>query len=210
LLQLIAPDYMDGFVRELCAMHELRFRVFKKRLEWDVQTIEEMEIDDYDALGPIYLLMRGFDGRVGGCVRFLPSTGPTMLRDTFPELLDGGSAPCAPDIWESSRFALDAVDEGASRSGTIASLTYELFAGMVEFGLYYGLSQIVTVTDARVERILRKCSWPLKRLGNPRTVGNTNAVAGLLEVSRDVLARLRRGGNLHAPVLWAPTDQHPL
>ncbi|WP_348629333.1 acyl-homoserine-lactone synthase [Mesorhizobium sp. M7A.F.Ca.ET.027.02.1.1] len=39
-----------------------------------------------------YLILRGFDGRVDGCVRLLQSNRPTMLRDTFPVLLEGKTA----------------------------------------------------------------------------------------------------------------------
>ncbi|WP_346015449.1 MULTISPECIES: acyl-homoserine-lactone synthase [unclassified Bradyrhizobium] len=34
------------------------------------------------------LLNRSGAGRIQGCVRLLPSTGPTMLGDIFPILLD--------------------------------------------------------------------------------------------------------------------------
>jgi N-acyl-L-homoserine lactone synthetase len=90
-------------------MHRLRYRVFKERLGWDVQVSGGMEIDEFDALHPAYLLQRGSDDRLQGCVRVLPSAGPNMLRDTCPALLDGRSTPASPKIWESSRFALDAV-----------------------------------------------------------------------------------------------------
>lgn len=36
----------------------------------------------------------------------------------------------------------------------------------------------LTVTDARIERILFRARWPLKRLGAPRPIGKTIAVAG--------------------------------
>src|SRR3546814_12704268 len=94
------------------------------------------------------------------CVRLLPTSGPTMLRDTFAPLLAGHPAPSDPAIWESSRFALDVGHEAGDPASGIASATYELFAGMIEFGLARGLADIVTVTDLRMERILRRAAWP--------------------------------------------------
>lgn len=203
MLQLITPDRYGHFVSELTDMHRLRYRVFKERLDWDVETAGNMEIDDFDALQPSYLLLRGFDGGIKGCVRLLPSTGPNMLRDTFSILLDGQDAPSRQDVWESSRFALDQqqCDQGAQ---AVAKLTYELFAAMVEFGLARKLSSIVTVTDVRMERILRRARWPLERIGVAHPIGNTKAVAGHLEISTDALLRLRAHGALSGPVLWAP------
>lgn len=204
MMQLITADYYGNFVDEIAEMHRLRCRVFKDRLKWDVEVSGEMEIDEFDALHPAYLIQRASDDRVQGCVRLLPSTGPTMLRDTFPILLDGASAPASLTIWESSRFALDLHANAPKAAHGLATVTYELFAGMIEFGLSRGLTEIVTVTDARMERILRRAGWPLRRIGKPRALGNTLAVAGYLEVSIESLARVRAAGGLQGPVLWAP------
>lgn len=87
---------------------------------------------------------------------------------------------------------------------------YELFAGMVEFEISRQLTDIVTVTDARMERILRRAGWPLRRLGNPSKIGNTLAAADYLAISIGVLASLRRAGGLSAPALWVPvTSRSP-
>ena len=127
-----------------------------------------------------------------------------MLRDTFPALLHGEPMRASPAIWESSRFALDVPENAPQAAGGMAVGTYELFAGLVEFGLAKRLREIVTVTDVRLERILRRASWPLRRIGPPVQIGNTQAVAGFLEVSRATLQRLRNGGGFKGPVLWSP------
>jgi acyl homoserine lactone synthase len=204
MMHLITPDYYGNFVEEIAEMHRLRYRVFKERLDWDVQISGDMEVDEFDAYRPVYLIQRASDDRIQGCVRLLPSTGPTMLRDAFPALLAGETAPANSKVWESSRFALD-VGTGASKAAHgLSSATYELFAGMIEFGLSRNLTDIVTVTDARMERILRRAGWPLRRIGAPRKLGNTLAVAGYLDVSIESLACVRSAGGLKGPALWAP------
>ncbi|OSJ34119.1 conjugal transfer protein TraI [Bradyrhizobium japonicum] len=204
MMLLITPDYYGEFVDELAEMHRLRYRLFKQRLQWDVQVGGDMEVDEFDVLRPVHLLHRSADGRIQGCVRLLPTTGPTMLRDTFPILLDEQPAPRTDHIWESSRFALDVPPDAPKASGGLAAATYELFAGMVEFGLSIRLTEIVTVTDARMERILRRAGWPLRPIGKARPLGNTLAMAGYLEVSTDTLERIRNAGRISGPVLWAP------
>jgi acyl homoserine lactone synthase len=204
MIQLVTDRCYGAFAETLNEMHRLRYRVFKERLDWDVHTSGDMEVDSFDALHPAYLVQLAADGRVQGCVRLLPSVGPTMLSDTFPTLLAGQKTPSEPSIWESSRFALDvAIDAPKAKHG-IACATYELFAGMIEFGLSRQLTDIVTVTDARMERILRRAGWPLRRLGNPCNLGNTLAVAGYLEISSEILARIRSAGGFIGPVLWEP------
>ncbi len=106
MMQLIAPEWHQAFAQERGEMHRLRYRVFKERLGWGVNVVDGAEADDFDSASPSYLLQRDRDGGVQGCVRLLPTTGPTMLRDVFSELLAGRAAPASREIWESSRFAL--------------------------------------------------------------------------------------------------------
>lgn len=204
MIHMISPDHYGAFADEIAEMHRLRYRVFKKRLDWEVQISGDKEVDEFDALRPVYLVNRAQDGRVQGCVRLLPSTGPTMLREAFPVLLDGLAAPASPTIWESSRFAIDLEQDTVGSVRGVATATYELFAGMIEFGLSRAVTDIVTVTDARMERLLRRAGWPLSRFGQARRLGNTLAVAGYLKVSRGTLATLREAAGVRGPVLWTP------
>lgn len=204
MIQLITAQCYGAFAETLVAMHQLRYRVFKERLDWEVHTSGDMEIDSFDALHPAYLVQFAADGQMQGCVRLLPSVGPTMLRDTFPALLAGQTAPASSSVWESSRFALDIGTDAPKGGHAIARATYELFAGMIEFGLSRRLTDIVTVTDARMERILRRAGWPLRRLGNPCNLGNALAVAGHLEISTEMLTGIRSAGGFSGPVLWEP------
>ena len=168
MIQLIIPERHNEFARELRAMHQLRYRVFRERLDWNVQTSGDLELDQFDTLNPHYLLLRQTDGRVAGCVRLLPTTGPTMLRDVFPELLDGRSVPEDLGVWESSRFALDLAPPTSNGSAGVALETFWLLAAMIEFGLSRRLTRIVTVTDlvgpwtalARHDKLAAPKRWP--------------------------------------------------
>src|SRR3546814_8431759 len=68
-------------------MFQQRYRVFKQRLGWSVADCDGAERDAFDEASPIYLLAYNSDGRLAGSWRFLPTTGPYMLRDVFPALL---------------------------------------------------------------------------------------------------------------------------
>jgi len=121
MIQLITEPWYGEFSHTLFAIHQLRHRVFKVRMDWDVQISGDMEVDKFDSLHPAYLAQLSDDGRVQGCVRLLPTKGPTMLRDTFPALLNGQPMPMSPQIWESSRFAIDGIgDKPGAGHGTVA------------------------------------------------------------------------------------------
>jgi acyl homoserine lactone synthase len=210
MIILITPDTIGKFHQEVTEMYRLRYRVFKDRLDWTVQVVGDMEFDKFDAQSPDYLVQKDDEtGRVVGCNRLLPTTGPNMLRDTFPVLLEGSPAPADELIWESSRFAIDTYPGAPTGKRGISRATYIQFAGVLEFGLSKELSHIVTVTDTRFERILKMAGWPLQRLSPPKPVGVTDSVAGFLEVSEAYLNTIRGNGGITEPMLVAPLALSP-
>jgi N-acyl-L-homoserine lactone synthetase len=63
---------------------------------------------------------------------------------------------------------------------------------------------IVTVTDVRMERILRRAGWPLDRIAPPQRIGETMALAGYLHASEAALAAMYRQAGVAGPVLADP------
>lgn len=185
----------------LAAMFRLRRRVFKDRLDWAVSVSGEFEIDVYDALNPTYLLITTESRDVVASVRLLPTTGPTMLADTFPTLLGGQPAPRNEQILESSRFCVDTARASDSTEGGLNRTTFLLFAAMIEGMRAARADAIATVTDIRMERILRRAGWPLERIAPAQRIGQTMALAGFLRDSDAALAAMYRHAAVEGPVL---------
>jgi acyl homoserine lactone synthase len=154
-------------------MYRLRARVFKERMKWDIPVLSGMEIDGYDALDPHYLLIKDRNS-VRGCWRLMPTEGPYMLRDTFPELLNGRAAPCDARIWELSRFAIDT--EGAQGFG-FTSIALETMRSLFLFGQDKGIDLYVAVTTVAIERMMRRAGIVVERFGPPVQIGVEKTVA---------------------------------
>lgn len=165
---------------DLWAMHKLRARVFKGRMGWEIPILSGMEIDGYDAIEPIYMLIKSDAGVLCGCWRVLPTNGPYMLKDSFPQLLHGQPAPESNKIWELSRFAIET--DGSEGFG-FSNLTLESIREMMAYGKKNGVKQYVTVTTTAIERLLRRAGASTSRLGPPIVIGVENAVALYLNVS---------------------------
>src|ERR1700716_3334475 len=197
MIRIVTKDNAERHVSNLYQMHRIRKTVFKDRLGWDVAVSGELEVDEYDALEPSYLLSIDRRGIVNGCVRLLPTTGPNMLRDIFPSFVTKAAVPCGERVWEASRFAANG-NSTAAEAG-LSQTTYDLLIGVLKFGLSNGISTIACVVNARMERVLRRAGWQIARLGPAHRIGNTIALAGQLDVSAQILRQLEaRVGLAHA------------
>ncbi|WP_083347576.1 acyl-homoserine-lactone synthase TraI [Rhizobium sp. LCM 4573] len=181
----------EEFADLIDSMHRLRACVFGNRLGWDVDIRDGREVDAYDQFNPTYILAVSATRSVAGCARLLPATGPTMLANTFPQLLSTCDLDAHSGMVESSRFCVDtSLGEGRSR-GLLHRTTLMMFAGIIEWSMTNGYHEIVTATDLRFERILKRAGWPMQRLGTPCPIGNTMAVAGTLPADAGSFNRLR-------------------
>lgn len=196
----IPPQSYDTFAEELDAMHRLRARVFSERLNWDVDVRDGRETDAFDGYRPTYILAVTNSGTVAGCARLLPVTGPTLLSVLFPELITSDHFKPHAAMIESSRFCANTSIEEGRGAEVLHGVTWTLFAGIIEWSLINGYSELITVTDVRIERILRRAAWPMTRVGEPKQIGNTKAVVGLLPTDKTSFARVR-------PIGYASTMQ---
>lgn len=184
MLHVISKENAHLHWDALASMHQLRRSVFSERLGWSVNVVNGLELDQFDLPEAHYLVHYAPNGRVNACTRLLPTTGPYLLADVFPNLVEG-EMPRAHDIWESTRFCADQT----TAPDTIAAI---LMAGMLEFGQFLGLRAYVSVSDIRMEPIMRRAGWNPVRLGGTVETGTDTAAAEWLEVSPEYLARVRR------------------
>ncbi|WP_419912862.1 acyl-homoserine-lactone synthase [Hoeflea sp.] len=190
---------------ETAEIFRLRKRVFHDALKWDVQITGDQEIDEFDDVNPLYVTsISPISGKMRGALRLLPTLGPNMLADTFPQLLDGGPEIRSAAIWESSRFCIDPdlAQDRSSNQVTVAAA--ELMCGVGELGLASGIAHIVTVMDVFLERMFRRMGCPGERIGRPRRIGSVIAVAVGWEVTEHLLDHMKAVASITGPVLEAP------
>lgn len=124
---------------------------FQTRLGWDVQVDHQgEERDQYDALNPLYVIWEMPDGRHGGSMRFLPTTGPVMVNDVFSNLI-GGNPISSPLIWECTRFCLSREATG-NVAGALTLAGLEIMRNLA-------VSHFAGVFDRRMVRIYRSLGF---------------------------------------------------
>ncbi len=174
---------------DLWDMHALRAKVFHGRMGWDVTLKSGLEIDGYDTINPYYMLIREPGGILRGCWRLLPTEGPYMLKDTFPQLLHGHPAPAEPTVWELSRFIIES--RGQQMFG-FSSIALQFIGEIIAYGHRAGIKHYVTVTTTAIERMLRRAGVIIHRFGPPVVIGVENAVALLIDIDKSH-QKLKRG-----------------
>ncbi|MCX8503836.1 MAG: hypothetical protein EBU34_03130 [Alphaproteobacteria bacterium] len=202
MIFLVNGSEKEQYSYYINTMHRIRAEVFHERLQWEVNVKNGLEIDRFDEFNPLYLLSIDEEtGRIRGSARLLPTTGPNMLRDVFPTLLPDNEVVESALIWESSRFSMEPGAETPLPGQLVSQVTAELIAGICEVGLIAGLTDVVSVFDARMVRIMRASGSPATIIGRPHRIGAFMTYAGLFEVSEAALANIRSATGLEGSVL---------
>ncbi len=181
MIRYLYADQLDQHPTLRDSMFRDRADQFKTRLGWDVSIDENgYERDQYDALNPLYVIWENADGSHGGSMRFLPTTGRTMINEHFTDILGGGTIT-SPLIWECTRFCLSRDAE----SRVAAALM--LAGGEIMQG--FGVAHFAGVFDARMVRIYRLIGSSPEVLGSTGD-GRDKISVGLWEFTPEAQAKV--------------------
>jgi len=200
VIEIVTPDAYGVYERELNQMFKLRHQIFKDRLRWSVPSDGRLERDEFDDLNPTYVLALD-DDTVVGCWRMLPTTGPTMIRDVFPELLEGKSLPSSKHVWESSRFTVACQRTQGRSLATINRLTLEIVCGLTEYCLTEGIYEVLKVYDLPIGRLLVRIGCPPRWQSGVHRIGDTRAVLGWFDATHSLLNSVRRSMGISGSVI---------
>ena len=207
MLKLIEGSYASFFPKEIDAMFRNRAETFSERLGWEVVVKEGHERDSFRRRKPSLSRVRRPDTEeYWGSLRLLPTTGPNMLRDVFPQLLDGDYIESAT-IWECSRIcAVAAPGQPERNGGGVNYVLNELILGIGEVAVAAGLTQIAAVFDARMLRVLKAAGCNPEIIGTPQRIGDVMCYAGLFDTGEGPLKAFRAATGIDYSVL-APGAQ---
>ena len=189
-------------------MFELRARVFGDRMGWDVTIKDGMERDSFDDMDPSYAVGLDHEGRVVSCVRALQTTGPHMLADVFSAILGGEPPLRSPTLWESTRFCVDTKRLGRGKGqNSVSYATCELMIASLEAARNAGVTDIVTVIDPLMDRILKRSgNTPYGYVGKQTDMGKVPALAALLDCTEERISRIRAFANIKHDVFVAEDE----
>jgi N-acyl-L-homoserine lactone synthetase len=197
VFKVLSAANMQECSDDFASMHRLRHRVFIEELNWPVgiiRSVNGMEFDQFDIPFAHYIVRLNSEGQVDACTRLLPTTGPYLLGDVFSHLIQTIDRPNSPAIWETTRFCAD-------RRTAPKNIVGQLVAAMIEFGLAHGITNYVSVSDIRIEPLLRRHGWESERIGEPWATGTDMAAGELFEVTWRILEKVRSKSGIEGPLL---------
>ncbi|SHG41062.1 acyl-homoserine-lactone synthase [Cognatishimia maritima] len=198
----------DQFQPLLEDMFRLRARVFAGRLGWDVTIENDMEIDQFDHMDPSYVVGVDDNMNVISCARVLQTTGPHMLSDVFSAILCGQAPVRSPNIWESTRFCVDTQRlKGEKSKHTVSTATCELMLGILEYAQDSGITDIITVIDPIMDRVLKRSNnAPHGYVGETVPMGKVKALAALLDCTDERIANVREFAGIKGDIFLSEEE----
>ncbi|MGO9744476.1 MAG: acyl-homoserine-lactone synthase [Roseiarcus sp.] len=210
MIRLVPASEKCRFAREIDAMFRSRANTFSDRLGWEVVVKNGYEQDRFDELDPLYVIsVDPESGEYWGSLRLLPTTGPNMLRDVFPQLLGEEAQVADATIWESSRIcATTCSDQPERMKNWLNYALCELLLGVGEVAIPVGLNNIVSVFDARMLRVLRGTGCNLTIIGAPQRIGKVMSYAALFDVGPGALENFKEYLGVDRSVLAPDANEY--
>ena len=169
-------------------MGHYRREVFINQLGWELNTVNGMELDEFDGPGAVYVCSHDEDCQVSGVARLLPTTAPYLMEKVFPQLWGSKQLPRDPKIWELSRFAAVSLNPHGSLAHQASAMhASELLRNVMRIASMLDAHTLVTVSPVGMERLLRLNGFHAKRAGVP--IMNCGMPITVLQITCAVMIR---------------------
>lgn len=167
--------------------HQLRKSIFIDQMKWSLHAAEDVEFEQYDALGQATYVIVHEAGEVIGGARLLRTTTQIgrgaitysyMIRDAYLGLIDLPSAMCAtpppndPDVWEMTRFVAANPDPEIARA---------ILSSARQFLEENGAKSCLFLGPPAMQRLYRRFGMTVRPLGPLQR--NESGAFGAYEVS---------------------------
>ncbi len=188
-VHIVTTANRHQYLDEIEAMHRLRYRLFVDLMGWKaLESADRLDIDEFDNANATYLILIDDEGVVRGSARFTPTWRPNMLKNLFPEYVDG-EPPVGPGIWEWTRHCPG--DPQWSKELNVQIRTI-LHIAVHEFAASRLIEKYTGIVDTRIVSRMVDLGWRVDPIGLPTNYGEGTAFAFMAPVSAANAEQLRK------------------
>lgn len=185
-------DVLDDYFR-------IRYEIYVEERGWaELARPDGREIDQFDRPDTIYLM--AIEGRrVVGSHRLVPTAGPTLMSDLFPQL---ALRPIIrrPDAYELSRVFVVRDRRGGQVEPKVESI---IMAGTMEFALIEGLRQFTIVMETWWLPRFMAMGWNPRPLGVPVDINGMSCIGVAIDVTDTAWRETCRQRSVTcSPLIW--------
>jgi len=192
MLVIVEQNNIREYSHLIDEMFRLRARIFFTRLRWDVQVADGKERDKFDDAGPVYVICADdAERQVRGCLRLLPTTGPTLLAEIFSDTQPDAVHLAGPTVWECTRFCVDHGIAGRGHEEEFLVTSATLFEAVGKLAISAGIESILANIDSKMIRLCRLIGCEVEILGCTRRYGRP-VYLGLFPISEAILCKVQK------------------
>lgn len=185
MIRIVTAHNIDDYPDLMERVWRFRHVHFVERLGWtELSKSDRREIDQFDTADAIHLILES-DGRVAGYSRLLRTSGPHLLSDVYPHIMEGKAWPRERTVYEWTRCISDAE---AGRFGDVQA-SHLLITGVLEFCLVAGIKGMVVETHPKLVAWMVETGYQVEALQAPREVNGLPVLPVYIGATRTALAR---------------------
>ena len=172
MLKIITSQNMEDYPDLMEKVWRFRHVQFVERLGWKELTSEDgREIDRFDTDDAIHLVVEK-DERVVGYTRLLRTSGPHLLSEVYPHIMEGHDWPRGQAIYEWTRCISD---QEAGKFGDVQA-SHMLITGVLEFCLVAGIKGLIVETHPKLVTWMLETGYEVETLHTPQVINNVPVV----------------------------------
>lgn len=201
VIEIIQAEQV-GKQHSLADMHKVRKCIFKDRMGWDVDITQDgLEIDNYDVAPTVYILVRDDRQRIVGVWRLTPTTGPSMIREIWPQFLKHFPVPASDDIWELSRFGVHSYDNHRQdHIHHVNVVTAQLILTLIQTCILVDIPYVYTMYHKAVGRSIQRVGFIPDAVSQEELVDGKPGVVVRFPMNSTTLERVQHRTGLSSMV----------
>jgi acyl-homoserine lactone synthase len=197
MIKVITSDNIDDNPELMEKVWRFRHVQFVERLGWrELANDSGREKDRFDTDDAIHLVAEK-NGCVVGYSRLLRSSGPHLLSDVYPEIMQGRAWPRERTVYEWTRCISDVE---AGRFGEIQA-SHLLITGVLEFCLTAGIRGMIVETHPKLVSWMLETGYEVEPLQMPQMMNGVPIVPVYIGATRAALERHHRMFGIDRSVL---------
>jgi acyl-homoserine lactone synthase len=185
MMRIITSENVDDHAELMEQVWRFRHRQFVERLGWrELASEDGREKDRFDTADAIHLVAEQAS-KVVGYTRLLRTSGPHLLSDVYPHIMQGQAWPRERDVYEWTRCISD-VD--ADRFGEVQA-SHLLITGVLEFCLIAGIRGMIVETHPKLVTWMLETGYKVETLNTPQDMKGVPVVPVYIGATQTALDR---------------------